>query len=790
MIDIFLKKISIQIYIMKNLRFISFILSFLLIAVHVKAQDDTWPKIINAQDGSVIKIYEPEPESFSGNILKTRSAISLLQPGKTDPVFGTFWAVQTVDVDRDNRRMNVVSVKVPNVKFSSDVDENTVSYVKTTLEAQIPNVEPDLSQDEILASLDNNTEEKKLSKNLENNPPKIIYSNKPSLLVVIDGEPKLQHNDSWGLDAVVNTPFTIVKNTDYYYLYGGKHWYKGSSAEGPFTYVRNAPHNLSAVQTAVDNANNADPGYSSDSASAEPNVIPEVIVSTIPAELIQTNGQPSFTHIDSTNLSYASNSQNDIFLSQADQQYYVLISGRWYKASNLSGAWQYIPANALPADFASIPEGSPKDNVLASVAGTQAAREAILDAQIPQTAKVDRKTAAANVDYDGNPDFQNIPGTDMQYAINTPSSVIFSHGRYYCVDKGVWFESGSPAGPWSVCIDRPDEVDLIPPSCPVYNIKYVYIYDVDPDWVYMGYTPGYLNTFIYGPTVVYGTGFYYSPWWGRHYYARPYTWGFCMHYNPWAGWSLGYNYRYNWFHVGFGVSAWSGWGGGWWGPAVYRPPYRVNPYRSYGYYGYRPAAGARSANIFGHRPAANNNIRVNNFSNNIYNYRKDVVTRNNRVFNPNNRAGSDFSRRPAVTNPAQINTHADNRIINNNRPQQINRQPAPQNNNIQTDRTGNVYQRNNNQQWQQRQQNQWKPVDNSGQNNVVQDLNRQQQMRDRGAQRTQNFQYSTRQANTGGGGFSRPGNNGGGGRQNGGGFGGGGRSNPGGGGGGRHGKKQ
>src|ERR1700749_4065836 len=89
-------------------------------------QDDPWPRIINTSDGSVIKIYEPQPESFSGNTLKMRQAISLLQPGKTDPVFGTYWAVATVQTDRDNRRINIESVKVPNVKFSDDVDDNTV----------------------------------------------------------------------------------------------------------------------------------------------------------------------------------------------------------------------------------------------------------------------------------------------------------------------------------------------------------------------------------------------------------------------------------------------------------------------------------------------------------------------------------------------------------------------------------------------------------------------------------------------------------------------------------------
>ncbi len=479
-----------------------------------------------------------------------------------------------------------------------------------------------------------------------------------------------------------------------------------------------------------------------------------------------------------------------------------MISGRWYKAPKLNAPWTYVASNALPADFANIPEGSPKDNVLASVGGTPAAREAVMDAQIPQTAKVDRNTATADVTYDGNPDFQNIDGTDMQYAVNTPSSVIFSHGRYYCVDKGVWFESGSASGPWSVCVDRPDEVDLIPPSCPIYNIKYVYIYDVAPDYVYMGYTPGYLNTFIYGPTVVYGTGFYYRPWYGRHYYARPYTWGFCMHYNPWAGWSIGYGYRYDWFNVGFGVNVWSGWGGGWWGPAVYRPPFRANPYRSYGYYGFRPAAGGRPGAI-GRRPAlGGNNVRRNVFSNNIYNTRRDVVTSNNRVYNPNNRAGNGngFTRRPTVNNGTPGNNNGNNRGFNNNRPQQqqqSNRQIQPNrqaqtqsNTNIQTDRSGNVYQRNgNNQQWQQRQQNQWTPVDNNRQNNVVQDLNRQQQMRDRGVQRTQNFQNSTatrpttisgggRQQRSGGGSISGGQSRGGGGN----GSGGGGRSGGGGGG--------
>jgi hypothetical protein len=255
----------------------------------------------------------------------------------------------------------------------------------------------------------------------------------------------------------------------------------------------------------------------------------------------------------------------------------------------------------------------------------------------------------------------------------------------------------------------------------MYNLKYVNIYDVTPDYVYMGYTPGYLNTFVYGPTVVYGTGFYYDPWFSGYYYPRPWTWGFNMCYNPWAGWSMGYGYGYGWFHLGIGRSyGYSGYArGGWWGPSVYRPPYVMNRARGYGYYG----------NNFNR----NNGVRVNNYTTNIYRYRNDVVSRDNR--------GGNFNRPNNINRPN--NTTNPGRFSNNNTRPNGNAQPGRAQNNVYSDRSGNVYQRNaQNNQWQQRQQNQWKPVQNNNnqQQQQVQNLNRQQQMRDRGQTRTQNFE--------------------------------------------------
>jgi hypothetical protein len=240
----------------------------------------------------------------------------------------------------------------------------------------------------------------------------------------------------------------------------------------------------------------------------------------------------------------------------------------------------------------------------------------------------------------------------MQYAVNSPQSVIQYKGRYYCVDNGVWFESGSPDGPWQVCTVRPDEVDLIPPGCPVYNVKYVYIYDTDPDWVYMGYTPGYLNNYIYGPTVVYGTGFYYTPWRGHFFYPRPWTWGFNMWYDPWLGWSFGYDYDWDWFNWGFGFGlgfGFGGWWGGWWGPMAYCPAYVGRGFARGGFYG-----------------------RNGDFTRNRFFHNNDIYRDRQGVFN---RGGSGR---------------------------------------LMTDRDGNIFRRDGQGGWQQRQNGTWRSVDNAG----------------------------------------------------------------------------
>lgn len=579
-----------------------------------------WPKSFTNANGDMVKVYQLQPEAFSNGVLEANAAISVLKEGKDDPVFGMIWL--NANTDTRGQQVDLNSVEVNAIKLPNESNQDILTELQDAISENMSQWNIVIPLNDINTALQLNRQETSLSSKLNNNPPKILYTNKPSILVVIDGAPRLQNNNKWDVQTVINTPFIILKNDNRFFLYGGKHWYTAPAATGPYTITTSIPGKLERIQEEVAQANK-DNKVQQEQKDYE---ISNIIVTTEPAELLQSDGEPNFTPIQGTNLLYVRNSDNDIFMDVTGQQYYVLLSGRWYRSAALDGRWQFIGADNLPSDFAKIPAGSAKDNVLASVAGTPEASDAVMDAQVPQTAKVDRKTANADIEYDGDPRFDNISGTDMDYAVNTSSYVLRWRGSYYAVDKGVWFQSYSSDGPWRICIERPYEVSLIPPRYPVYAMKYVYIYDVTPDYVYVGYTPGYLNTFVYGPTVVYGTGYYYQPWYGRYYYPRPYTWGFNMQYNPWTGWGFGFNFNYGWFNFGIGnYSPWSYYGG-WWGPAIYRPSYCWSPYRA-GYHG-----GYGGGGYYGRHNTVviNNNINIYR-NNNIYNHRTGVIaTRDNR----------------------------------------------------------------------------------------------------------------------------------------------------------------
>jgi len=534
---------------------------FILLGARLWAADsddsETWPRQFFA-DGQQFTVYQPQVESWQGTHLEERAAVSFESKSSPEPVFGVMWLTARTDVDKSQRLIALQDIQVTKVDFPSESGQ--ADKLKATLQKNAPQALGTISLDRLRASMAIGTaESKRKATSVKNDPPEIFYSDTPSTLVLIDGAPALRESGQEKLMRVVNTRALIVFNSDdgQYYLNVNGAWYKSGKATGPWEPEKIA-EDLSArlekikgtVQENKD-ADGLDKPEGVDGASIK------IFSSENSAELIQTKGAPQFDSVPKTELLYVTNSPDNIFLYSGDQKYYVTLSGRWFRAPVLKGPWKFVAVDKLPPDFAKIPETHPKGEVLASVAGKPSAQEAAIAQEIPQTATVDRESAKLSVIYDGPPQFKSMSGSDLQYAINTSTTVIKVNGSsYYAVENGVWFSSSTPQGPWTVATEVPPSIYAIPPSSPVYNVTYVYVYGATPRYVYVGYLPGYLGSYVTPDgTVVYGTGYYYRPWVGSYWYGYPVTYGYGL---AW-GWGFGWTFR----PVFYGAPVYHPWWGPW-----------------------------------------------------------------------------------------------------------------------------------------------------------------------------------------------------------------------------------
>jgi hypothetical protein len=270
---------------------------------------------------------------------------------------------------------------------------------------------------------------------------------------------------------------------------------------------------------------------------------PTIFTSATPAAIIVTNGRPQYVSIAGTSLQYVANSDAVLFRDSRGGTLYYLVSGRWFSSAGLEGPWTFATSN-LPADFARIPANGPRGFVRVSVPGTPEAQEALLEAQIPQQAKLNRSTAKLEVVYAGAPQFITIAGTPLFYAPNTSFSVVRYGEGYYSCYQGAWFTATAPMGPWTLADSVPPVIYSIPPSNPVYPCTFVRVYASSPDTVVYGYTSGYTMSYVVAGVVVYGTGYYYPPYLYPAavpiYYPYPFSYAGATYYNPATGaWAHG-----------------------------------------------------------------------------------------------------------------------------------------------------------------------------------------------------------------------------------------------------------
>ncbi len=521
----------------------------------------SWPRNFDVASDHV-ELYQPEIEKWDGNRISGRAAVAIGAKQAT-PTYGVVRFSAQADIDKPSSLVQLSDIQIDSVDVPTRPD--AADKIRQALIARLSSKGLTVPLEELQASYAVSQQLAKADRvPVKNDAPQILFATTPTILVHVDGDPVWRAVEGSSYQRAINSRALLLRDaSNEMWLQAAGYWYRSESAGGAWEVVASPPAALLGAAgkiVAATGQPKPDPMLPAD--GKKPARAPVVLMATRPAELIITTGEPQMKPVGGAGLLTMANADHAVFVDPANNQTYVLISGRWFRASMLNGPWEYVPGSQLPADFAKISPQDPKSNVLVSVPGTPQAREAEIAATIPQTASVSRSKATIAVTYDGTPKFEPISGTSLHYAVNTGTPVIETDSsHYYAVANGVWFTASAPGGPWQVATEVPSAIYTIPPSSPLYYVTYVRIYSVTPTTVVVGYTPGYMGVVVSPDgTVVYGTGYVYPPYVGSYYYGYPVTYGYG------AGFGIGVAEGF-----AFGFAAGAIWGAAapYWGPYWY-----------------------------------------------------------------------------------------------------------------------------------------------------------------------------------------------------------------------------
>ena len=147
---------------------------------------------------------------------------------------------------------------------------------------------------------------------LQHAPPQIFYSQRPASLLVFDGAPVLAPVAGSTLTVAVNANWDVFfdqGSKTWYWLNNGA-WLRATDVKGAWAPVGTLPAALSLLPN---DRNFADvrkqvPGRAITAAE-----MPQIFVSTTPAEIIVVNGAPQYAAIPGTQLQYVANTDAALF---------------------------------------------------------------------------------------------------------------------------------------------------------------------------------------------------------------------------------------------------------------------------------------------------------------------------------------------------------------------------------------------------------------------------------------------------------------------------------------------
>ena len=196
-------------------------------------------------------------------------------------------------------------------------------------------------------------------------PPRLLFAERSAILVLIDGDPLYRPVKGTDLERITNAkPFIVRDTAGIHYMKVFDGWMEAYGLHGMWSVAGVPPPGAEqalrrpAIATTVDLLDGATSRKPGNAPKLDDATAPVIFISTEPAELIVTNGPPRFATVEGTSLEYVENTTANVFKEPTDEELYILISGRWFRAWTTDGPWETVSRSELPSDILAIPDSS------------------------------------------------------------------------------------------------------------------------------------------------------------------------------------------------------------------------------------------------------------------------------------------------------------------------------------------------------------------------------------------------------------------------------------------------
>ena len=198
--------------------------------------------------------------------------------------------------------------------------------------------------------------------------PAVFFSSVPAEVIEFKGAPIYAKIPGTQLTYATNTKSAVFVQTNeqkYYFLVSGR-WFRAASLDGPWSYAsEDLPSDFAKIPP---NGPGSDvlasvPGTQEAQDAVLLAQIPTTAVVNIKeAEAqvkVQYDGEPQFKPIETTQLSYATNTQDKVI--KFGDIYYLCFQAVWFMSTTPNGPWKV--ASSVPKEIYTIPPSSPVYNV-------------------------------------------------------------------------------------------------------------------------------------------------------------------------------------------------------------------------------------------------------------------------------------------------------------------------------------------------------------------------------------------------------------------------------------------